>query len=241
MVFSKSNILIGAIICLCMSFALFEIKEEYFISSISKSFIVPLFTLLYIINVKRKSPYFFGFLILFSVSELMIFAEYYFIDFYPDFDVYYIIGNLLYIFAYILLTLEVCKSLDYKKVFKNYKAHLFILTLLNVYMVYVLITIVTPYLIGTVLIVFELIYNIIMLLLLTLSLIAYFYNDNIKSLSIFLGSLCIVFSEVIQIAYYYITDQDFLNYISTILFVLAFCFYYYYSIISLKKDSKAVV
>ena len=240
MVFSKSNILIGAIICLCMSFALFEIKEEYFISSVSKSFIVPLFTILYIINVKRKSPYFFWFLILFSVSELLIFAEYY-IDSDSVFDIYYMIGNLLYILAYILLTLEVCKSLDFNKVFKSYKAHLFILTLLNIYMVYVLITIVNPYLMGSVLIVFELIYNIVMLVLLTLSLIAYFYNDNIKSLSIFLGSLCIVFSEVIQIAYYYITDQDFLNFISTILFVLAFCFYYYYSRISPKKDLKAVV
>jgi len=240
MIFSKSNILIGTIICLCISFALCEINEMYFISSISKSFIVPLFTLLYIINVKRKSTYFFWFLILFSVSELTIFAEYY-IDSDSVFEIYYMIGNLLYILAYILLTLEVCKSLDFKKVFKNYKVHLFILTLLNIYMVYVLITIVNPYLIGSVLIVFELIYNIVMLVLLTLSLIAYFYNDNIKSLSIFLGSLCIVFSEVIQIAYYYITDQDFLNFISTILFVLAFCFYYYYSRISFKKDLKAVI
>jgi hypothetical protein len=100
---------------------------------------------------------------------------------------------------------------------------------------------VNPYLVNSLLIGFELTYNVVMLVLLTLSLIAYFYNDNIKSLSIFLGSLCIVFSEVIQIAYYYITDQDFLNFISTILFVLAFCFYYYYSRISPKKDLKAIV
>ncbi|TYA57258.1 hypothetical protein [Formosa maritima] len=240
MILSKSNILIVTIILLCFSFALFEFQEEYFISSISKSFIVPLFTLLYFINEKNKSPFFTWFLLLFSISELMVFAEFY-IQTDRAFDLYYMIGNLLYIFAYILLLIEVCNSLNFKLVLKNYKAHLVVLTLLNVYMVYVLITIVNPFMFNSFMIVIELTYNIVMLLLLTFSLIAYFYNDDKKSLALFLGSLSIVFSEVIQIAYFYITDKELLNFISTILFVLAFCFFYYHSRVKMGEGFKAVV
>ncbi|WP_406847832.1 hypothetical protein [Xanthomarina sp. GH4-25] len=200
---------------------------------------MPLFTLLYFINVKDKSRYFSWFLILFSISELLVFAEFY-INTDKIFDLYYMFGNLLYIAAYCLLLLEVCKSLDFKAVLKNYKAHLAVLSILNGYMVYVLITIVNPFLFNnSFMIGIELIYNIVMLLLLSLSLIAYFYNDNKKSLALFLGSLSIVFSEVIQIAYFYITDQDILNFVSTVLFVMAFSFYYYHSRISLEYRFKA--
>jgi hypothetical protein len=240
MILSKSNFLIVLIILLCISFALFEFKEEYFISSISKSFIVPLFTLLYFLNVKNKSPFFSWFLILFSVSELMIFFEFY-LDSDKAFDLYYMFGNLLYISAYVLLIIEVCRGLNYKSVIKNYRAHLIILFILNIYMVYVLFSIVNPFLLNnSFMIGIELFYNIVMLVLLTLSLIAYFYSDNKKSLILFLGSLCIVFSEVIQVAYFYITDQDLLNFVSTLLFVLAFSFYYYHSIIKKGQGFKAV-
>lgn len=240
MILTKSNILIVSIILLCFSFALFEFQEEYFISSLSRSFIVPLFTLLYILNVKDKSPYFFGFLILFSISELTVLVEFY-LESDKAFNTYYMIGNLLYISAYLLLIIEVCKNLNFKVVFKNYKVHLLILILLNTYMVYVLLTIVYPHLINSsYMIAIELFYNIVMLLLLTLSLIGYFYNDSKKSLVLFLGSLCIVFSEVIQIAYFYVSDLDSLNFIATILFVLAFSFYYFHSRIKVEQEFKAV-
>ncbi|PWK19501.1 hypothetical protein [Xanthomarina spongicola] len=240
MILTKSNILIVSIILLCFSFALCELQGEYFLSSISKSFIVPLFTLLYFLNVQNKSPYFSWFLILFSISELMVFAEFY-IDSEKAFDVYYMFGNLLYIIAYILLLIEVCKSLNFKSVLKNYKAHLVVLSILNIYMVYVLITIVDPFLFNnSFMIGIELTYNIVMLLLLTFSLIAYFYNDNKKSLALFLGSLSIVFSEVVQIAYFYIADKDLLNFISTVLFVLAFSFYYYHSRIKIEQGFRAI-
>lgn len=228
MILTKSNILIASIIALCISFALFQFKEEYFISSISKSLIVPLFTLLYLINVKRKSTYFTWFLMLFSFSELSAFLQY-FLESDQAFDIYYIIGNSIYIVAYILLLLEVVKGLDLKSVVKNYKLYLIILGLLNVYIVYVLLSIVNPVLNNGNLIFIELIYNIVMLMLLAFSLIAYFYKDNKKALLFFLGTLCIVFSEFIQIAYFYIVDQDILNFTSTLLFVLAFCFYYFHS------------
>ena len=84
--------------------------------------------------------------------------------------------------------------------------HLIVLLVLNVYVIYVLLKIETPHLVSYENVV-EFIYNVITLLLLSVSLLNYFYKDNKKSLILFFGSLCIVFSEVIQIAYFYITDK----------------------------------
>lgn len=230
----KSTVLIGFIVMLCIAFAIFEFKQEYVISSLCKSLIVPMFTVLYFINVKNRSFYFTLFLILFSISELSVFLEY-FVESDFTFDIYYTLGNLLYILAYIALLLEVYKSMDIKNVLKNYRIHLVVLSALNIYIIYVLLTIVNPYLEGSFLFYIELVYNIVMLLLLTASLIGYFYNDNKKSLLLFFGSMCIVFSEVIQVAYYYISDKDLLNLSQTLLFVLAFCFFYFQSKIQNKK------
>jgi hypothetical protein len=174
---------------------------------------------------------------LFSFSDLSAFLQYY-LETEQALDFYYVIGNLFYIVAYILLLFEVVKGMDIKRILKNYKLHLIVLGVLNIYIVYVLLTIVYPIINDGNLIYIELIYNIVMLMLLTFSLIAYFYNDNKKTLLFFLGTLCIVFSEFIQIAYYYIIDQEMFNFTSTLLFVLAFFFYYFHSRIRNEKTFK---
>ena len=82
----------------------------------------------------------------------------------------------------------------------------------------------------------ELIYNIVMLLLLSTSLLNYFYRDNKKSLYMFLGSLLIVFSEVISVAYLYISSHYSLNLIVVTLALLAFYFFYQQSKLSNDKS-----
>ncbi|MEO8933022.1 MAG: hypothetical protein ABI295_01840 [Xanthomarina sp.] len=228
MVLNKSNILIGGIVLLCISFTLFQFQELDYISNISKALIVPLITVLYFINAKYKSTYFTWFFILFSFSELLVFSEY-FLKTKNELHFYYVIGNSLYILAYIFLLNEVIKGLNFKKVFKNYKLQLFVLSILNIYIVYVLYTIVQPLLALSSMVFIEFVYNTVMLLLLTFALIAYFYNDNKKSLLFFLGTLCLVFSEFIQVAYFYITDKNLFIFASTLLFVMAFCFFYFHA------------
>lgn len=228
MVLNKSNLLIAFIIFLSIAFALCQFQEQYLISAISKSLIVPLITLLYFINVQYKSTYFTWFLVLFSLSEISTFLQFY-LNSTQALDAYYVIGNIAYIIAYTLLLLEVIKNLNFKRVFIKYKLQLFILGVLNIYIAYMLLTIVIPVINDSRLIYIEVVYNIVILLLLTFSLITYFYNDNKKTLLFFIGCLCIVFSEVIQIAYFYIAEMDMLNYTSTILFVLAFCFFYFHA------------
>lgn len=243
----KANILIGCIVLLFVTFAVCEFNQLHICSEIAKALIVPVFTILYFISVPKKSIFFTWFLILFSISELLVFSEFFF-----DFetmtddellkfdDVYYVLGNSLYIIAYCLLFYDIYRILDIKKVFKNFSIHLLVLTILNIYIIYVLLTIVkTDYdevlKIRTFEFVIELIYNIVMLLVLTISLISYFYNDNKKSLLLFFGSICIVFSEVIQVAYFYISDKELLNISQALLFVLAFCFFYFQSRILNRK------
>ncbi|MFB9057892.1 hypothetical protein ACFFU9_14190 [Mariniflexile ostreae] len=108
--------------------------------------------------------------------------------------------------------------------------HIAVLSALNIYIIYVLQIIINPYIVDSEEYVpeyfVELIYNIVMLLVLSLSLINYFYMDNKKALLLFIASLCIVFSEVFNIAYLYVTETNMLNSISSALAILAFFFYY---------------
>lgn len=228
MVLTKSNILLAFIILLCVSFTLFQVQEEFYISAVSRALIVPLITVLYFMNTRDRSLYFSWFLLFFSISELIVFTEY-FLQTGKQLHVYYFVGNLLYILAYLSLLIDIIKGLNFKKVFKNYKLQLFVLGVLNIYIVYMLLSIVNPIIKNTNWIYLELIYNTVILLLLTFSLISYFYNDNKKTLLCFIATLFIVFSEFVQIAYFYISDKNMLNFISTFLFVMAFGFYYFYA------------
>ncbi|EGV42377.1 hypothetical protein BZARG_2297 [Bizionia argentinensis JUB59] len=233
-----TNIIIFLIIVLCVAFAVFQFNGLEFLSISSKSLIVPLFTLLYFINVRDKPTFFTLFLLTFSITELSVFAEYA-TDNYGQikFDLVYILGNILYIIAYCFLIAEVFKTINVRKVLKKYLLQIIVLMALNIYIAYMLIAIVNPKFMAKshYLISIELLYNVVMLLLLMVSLISYFYNDNKKTLLVFLGSICIVFSEVIQIAYFYITDHDMLNILQTLLFVVAFAFFYFHSTVKNRK------
>jgi len=218
---SKTKFLVGFLIVICILFVVFQFNENEMLSCISRSLIVPVFTLLYFQNVKRKSFYFSMFLILYSVSDLTsLISEY------IPYQVDYFMGNGLYITAYVFLVLEVLKSLNFNYVLNNYSIHLIVLGALNIYIVYVLLKIVYPFVSFSFEFLVELMYNIVMLILLSVSLLNYFYRDDRKSLLMFIGSLCLVFSEVILVAYLYISDKNLLIFSASILSILAFYFFY---------------
>jgi hypothetical protein len=217
----KSKILMGLVLIVYVLSVLFQFGNDSSIANSLKSFIIPIFTLLYFVTVKKKSLFFLLFLVLYAVSDLLLFIAPYISN-----KVNYYMGNSLYILAYTFLLLEVCKSVCVLYVLKNYKIHLLVLTILNIYIIYVLHVIVAPYVAKTNEFYVELVYNIVMLLVLSLTLVNYFYRDNVKSLYLFLGAMCIVFSEVIWIAYGYISASTFLNIVSTSLYMLSFYFFY---------------
>ena len=217
----KSKILVLFIVSAFVLFGLSQFTGNQDVCRYSRASILPLITILYFLSVKRKALFFSLFLVTYAVSDLMEFSE----NLIPHY-IYYYLGNSLYVVAYGFLLLEICKSVSLFHVIKNYKIHVVVLTILNIYIVYVLQVIIDPYTEFTSAYFLELSYNIIMLLLLSGALLNYFYRDNRKSLYLFIGSLCVVFSEVINVAYLYITETNTLNFISTSLAVLAFYFYY---------------
>jgi len=217
----KSKFLLGVAAIIFALYVYFQFQNEIVVSNVLRIFILPTITLLYFLTVKRKSLYFTLFLVLNASSDLLMLVEPYVSN-----NVNYYLGNSLYILSYSFLLLEVCKSVCVFHVIKNFKIHIIVLTILNIYIIYVLHVIVDPRLGQTNQLYIEIVYNVVMLLALSLALVNYFYRDNVKSLYLFLGAMCLVFSEVIWVAYIYISASIFLNILSTSLYVIAFYFFY---------------
>jgi hypothetical protein len=230
---NKFKVLVGCVLLVYVLFAFFEAVGQYTVAFHLDSLIIPLITLIYLLFVKNKSRLFLLFLVFYSISDLLGIVTdnvlYYNVPYnegaiFYEYDYY--IGTGLYILAYVFLFLRITKSICIKHVFKNFKIHLFVLTVLNIYLVYVLQIVVEPHLSYKYEYGFELIYNIIMLLVLSASLINFFFRESKKSLYLFIGSLFIVFSEVLDVAYIYIAQRSFINFLGTTLALAAFYFYY---------------
>ena len=73
------------------------------------------------------------------------------------------------------------------------------------------------------------------MLLLTVTLVNYISKDAKKAMNLLLGSLCIVFSEVIQVAYFYVSDINILGVVYSILLIIAFFFFYLQSSMAYEK------
>ena len=224
----KSKVLVGIVLVLYVLFGIFEFTGSSDVAYYLNSLIIPVITLIYMLFIKKKNIFFLMFLLCYSVSDLLG-VIIYSIPFNEDsimYDFDYYVGNSLYVLAYAFLLIKIAKSISFFHVLKNLKIHLVVLTILNVYLVYVLQVILNPYdgMFNNYYL--ELTYNIVMFSLLSVALLNYFFRDDKKSLYMFLGALCIVFSEVIDVAYLYIAQRCMLNVLATTLAVVAFYFFY---------------
>ncbi|MFS4481508.1 hypothetical protein ACKGJY_00700 [Hyunsoonleella sp. 2307UL5-6] len=142
-----------------------------------------------------------------------------------DFEYYFTNG--LYILAYVFLIIKIIGHLKFSTVLKHFKVYSVVLIALNTYLLYTLHSVISPHLVIPSDYFLELIYNFVVLVLLSLALLNYFYRDNKKALYLFLGTLFIVFSEVFLIANIYVyVDNILLNFIGTTFAVIAFYFIY---------------
>ncbi len=224
----KSKVLVGLVLLCYVLFAVFEFSGYEIVSYYFHSAIVPLIALLYLLFIKKKSRLFLLFLIFYSLSDLLSLVITYlpYDDSQKLLDFEYYVCNGLYILAYMMLIIKIGSSLNFKHVIKFFKIHLVVLSALNLYLLYVLHAIINPNLILESDYYLELIYNIVVLILLSIALLNYFYRDNKKSFYLFLGALCIVFSEVMDIAYIYVAQRCILNFLSTTLALGGFYFFY---------------
>jgi len=220
--------LLGFIIVLAISFIGFQIFKLDEISSIVRLMILPLLTILYYLKTKDSRSYFFYFLLCYSITEFSEILTFFDDTPYYIYQVMYYGGNGLNILAYVFMILEVLKSMNLKSIWSSYPVHIFILLALDIYSVILVsqVSVSSGYFVDTMEYVVEILYNITMMVLLTVTLINYISRDSKKAMNLLLGALCIVFSEVIQVAHYYVSEKNIFIIVYSILLVLAFGFFY---------------
>ncbi|OMP29793.1 hypothetical protein [Mangrovimonas sp. DI 80] len=183
-----------------------------------------LLSFLYVVRVKNKRNFFFLFLLAYTLSDVINFITWEYSTEDGGFDYYYL-GNGLYILSYLFLVAKLLQSIKIREVAVKLPFHVLILFILDCFCV-VIVTNTTKSELGVYPYVLEFIYNAVIMLLLTLALLNYIHKDDKKSMNFLIGSICIVFYEVIQLAYFYISETNILNVISSVFLVLAFVFLY---------------
>lgn len=206
------------VLLFCLLFVYFQMNNFDLLAHISSALVVPFIAMLYIVTTKEKSRYLLASLVAFSVSELFTFLKIGVSD-----SLNYYVGNILYIIAYLALIIEIVRSMDFKALVKYFRMYLVVFLILNIYANYYLINIVKDY-VPTRDFSVELVYNIFTILLLTVSVVNYFFRFDKKSLLLFLGALLITLSEAFQIAYYYLVENG--KTIKVVFYMLIFAAYY---------------
>ncbi|MEY8848720.1 hypothetical protein AB9K26_07885 [Psychroserpens sp. XS_ASV72] len=183
---------------------------------------VTLLTILYLLSVKKRHPLFLAFLIVFTISEILNYATWNF-TLETDVDYFYYIGNGLYITAYLFLIARIILPLEMTKAISRFPIQTALLTILGLFFVYYVSDTTRNELLYPEYYL-ELLYNSVIMFLMAVALLNYMYRDDKKSMNLLIGTICIVFSEVIQLAYFYISDMNLLNVLCSMFLVFAFLF-----------------
>jgi hypothetical protein len=226
------KILISLLIALSVVFIGLQVYQMEIEATGLRALAFVLLTTLYFVSVKKIRPFFFSFLITFTIAEVLSFLRF-FVDPPPlnDSDVIYYVVNSLYIISYALLIAQVLSVMNVIEMVKKYPFHLLILIVLDVFSV----IIVTNTAIGSLTYYpyfVELVYNAVIMLLLTVTLINYIHREDKKAINLLIGSIFILFYEVLQLAYFYVTDINILNVICSVCLVIGFAFFYMQSRLS---------
>lgn len=186
-----------------------------------------LLTVLYCRWTEKKTIYFFWFLVIFTLAQLLSYWAYYRAELeIEQIDYIYYIANMLYIISYLFLIVKILTKLDFKAVFSELSIPVFILIVLDIFCVSI-VSGTTENVLSLYEYSLEFAYNGVIMVLLSVALINYMYRNDNKSMLFLLGSICIVFSEIIQLAYYYILiDDNNLGFIYSFFYVVAFLFLY---------------
>ncbi|MBF8151416.1 hypothetical protein ITJ86_16030 [Winogradskyella sp. F6397] len=186
-----------------------------------------LLTWLYLGWTKHKSKLFSLFLVVFTTAQILGLLGWYREEL-PEgqIDYLYYIANTFSIVSYALLIIKMCIYLKLKTVLSQLTVPIIILIVLDIFCV-TLISSTTEGAFTFYEYALEFTYNAVVMILLSVALINYMYRNNYKSMLFLLGSIFIAFSEIIQLAYYYILYDDAnLGYIYSSFLVVAFIFYY---------------
>ncbi len=220
------HFLVSSLVSLSIVFLGLQLMEYEMYASITRALLIILITILYYHQVQTSRSYFFMFLVTFSIAEIMGLSNYFIkIDPNTSFDYNYYFGNGLYILSYIFLIIKVLKSMNIREVVTKLPAHIVILVVLEIFCV----SIVTETTKGQLSIyqyTLEFLYNAVIMTLLTVSVINYIHKVDKKAMNLLIGSIFIVFAEIIQLAYFYVLEINILNVLCSLFLVIAFLFLY---------------
>ncbi|OUR95109.1 hypothetical protein A9Q87_00780 [Flavobacteriales bacterium 34_180_T64] len=219
------KVLIAILVLLSIVFLSLQLLQYEIEAAGARTLLLFFLTALYCHTVKTKRFYFFMFLVTFTISEILNFTSWFILLDFDSIDYFYYIGNGLYILSYIFLIIQVLKTMNIREVVTKFPLHIIILLVLDVFCV-LIVTSTTRGQLSYNEYALEFLYNAVIMLLLSLALINYIYRDDKKSMNLLVGSIFIVFSEVIQLAYFYISEINFLNVLCSLLLVIAFLFFY---------------
>lgn len=183
---------------------------------------------LYVGWTPHKSRLFFLFLLSFTIAQVI---SYFYISgltprvFEGEIDFIYYSGNLFYMLSYIFLIIKMIRQLNFRKVFKELAIPILILVILDVFCV-TLITKTTEGVFSNYEYALEYAYNALVMILLSLALVNYMYRNNNKSVLFLIGTIFIFFSEIIQLAYFYVLSDNTLRFVYSFFLVVAFSFFY---------------
>lgn len=232
MIVNRLQFVTGVIVllaCLFITGVLFGIEA---LSNYSRAFIFPFFVCLYFLDSDKKNNFFAAFLIAFSTAELIkVFWDF-------DYSLFSKVSNIAYIIAYLSLIIYIIQGFNLKRLIGKFKIHISILLLFNGYIIFVLNQMILAdktIEVFTFNFLIECLYNVCILLLLSFSLVNYLYHDSKKDLLLFLASVCIVFSEMVQVAYIFMSEQYILNVIYSVLMATGFYFMYIYMVSKMNK------
>ncbi|WP_148256150.1 hypothetical protein [Lacinutrix sp. 5H-3-7-4] len=121
--------------------------------------------------------------------------------------------------------------MSFTVLFQKFKLHIAVLTIFNGYLIYTLNQMIladNSIEVYTFNFLLECLYNVCVLLILSFSLLNYLYHDTRRGLLLFLASVCIVFSEMIQVAYIFVSSVYILNIAYSLLLIVGFFLVYVY-------------
>lgn len=191
---------------------------------LNKLFFIILSFLLIFLCLKKQHKNILPFLTLYFIAELV--SEI------PFFSTAF--NNSIYILSYTTLNITIYKKLNPKKAWYALKLSIAILITTSLVLLFKLNTIVFNAKTPTLETFIDVIYNVSILLLLSISLLHFLHKSSLKSLSYFLLSACFVFSEITQLAYVRTEKSITLFLALTILKLLGFLFCY--NLICIKSD-----
>ena len=177
-----SKVLKGLLLLLGGIFIVFQGMTFETEGAATSAIVLVLLTFVYLKWTDKKNKYFLWFLIIYTVAHLASFGAWFGPEIYEgDVDYFYYFTNILFIIAYLILSLKMITQLNFRLVFSQLSIPIFILVILDIFCV----SLVTATAVSTMNVyeyVLEYSYNAIVMILLSVALINYMYRNDNKSM-----------------------------------------------------------